>query len=500
MPEIEHPTEELLSALFEEQLPAAEVEHLLAHLDSCRICEQRMGLIEPAFARYQRCRELVAPQLPKAPQAWGDIVAAMQKAERARRTVPMPGRKRGILRPSWIGALAAAILVGAILFWPQSSSELRAETLLLKARSASPRRSPNSRLTVRTPRSTFLRPAVLSDTTPQIQEMDAIRVRFAAAHYDWSDPLSAGAYANWRAKIRHHTVEVSEEHGQSTIRTTGDEGGIAEASLTLHARDLSPVSARFVFSPQDWVEIAAAPDALAELGPLASAPGDSVVTRPESTVERSVAERELMTRLAIDRLGSGAGEPIDVDVEPDGRIVVTPYRLGELRESQLRASLQGVERVTVRSPELSERQEESPASLAGADPAIDASNAIASRAHLLSQLAERFPPETEAELSPSSRKDLREMRVRYARALEGDIDTLARVLAQSRPLRLSVSGVPDRGSVPKALLESAVAVNRTVASLYAEKAGEGSSAWRQLGEELARLQFLAHQYSQEVQR
>src|ERR1035441_9482814 len=62
MPEIEHPTEELLLALFEEQLPAAEVEHLLAHLDSCEICEQRVSLIEPAFARYQRCRELIAPR------------------------------------------------------------------------------------------------------------------------------------------------------------------------------------------------------------------------------------------------------------------------------------------------------------------------------------------------------------------------------------------------------------------------------------------------------
>jgi hypothetical protein len=38
-----------------------------------------------------------------------------------------------------------------------------------------------------------------------------------------------------------------------------------------------------------------------------------------------------------------------------------------------------------------------------------------------------------------------------------------------------------------------------VTSLYAEKAGEGS-AWPRLGEELARLRYLAHQYSQEVQR
>lgn len=499
MPEIEHPTEELLLALFEEQLPAAEVEHLLAHLDSCQICEQRVSLIEPAFARYQRCRELIAPRLPKPPQPWGDIVAEMQKVERARRTVPMPGRKRGTVRPAWMGALAAAVLVGAILFWPHGSSELRADTLLLKARSASPRRSPNSRLRVRTPRFTFLRPAVLSDATSEVPEMDAIRAQFAAAHYDWSDPLSAGAYANWRAKIAHRTVEVSEDRGQSTIRTVADGGGIAEASLTLDASDLSPVSARFVFSPQDWVEIAKAPDASVEVRPLASAPADAPVTQPASSVEPSVAERELMTRLAIDRLGAGAGEPIDVDVEPDGRIVVTPYRLGELRESQLRANLQGVERVTVRSPEASERQEEAPASLAGADPAIDASNAIASRAHLLSQLAERFPPVTEAELSPAARKDLREMRVRHARALEGDIDTLARVLAQNRPLRLSASELPDGDPVPKALLESAVAVNRMVTSLYAEKAGEGS-AWPRLGEELARLRYLAHHYSQEVQR
>ncbi len=498
MPEIEHPTEELLSALFEEQLPAAEIERLLAHLDSCPICERRTGLMDPAFARYQRCRELIAPRLPGPPRPWGDIVAEMQEVERARRTAPRHGRTRGAMR-RWMGALAAAVLVGAILFWPQRSSELRADTLLLKARSATPPRSANSRLTVRTPRSTFVRPAVLSDTTSEVREMAAIRARFVAAQYDWSDPLSAGAYANWRARIRHHTAKVSEDHGQSTIRTIADQGPIAEASLTLDARDLSPASARFVFSPQDWVEIAAAPDAPAELGPLASAPGGAAAARPESASEPSVAERELMTRLAIDRLGADAGEPIDVNVEPDGRIVVTPYRLGEARESQLRAGLQGIERVTVRSPEASERQAESPASLAGADPAIDASNAIASRAHLLDQLAERFPPETEAGLSPASRKDLREMRVRHARALEGDLDALARVLAQTLPLPSSVSGPPEGDPVPQALLESAVTVNRMVAGLYAEKAADGS-AWRHLGEELARLRFLAHRYSQEVQR
>jgi len=95
-----------------------------------------------------------------------------------------------------------------------------------------------------------------------------------------------------------------------------------------------------------------------------------------------------MTRLAIDRLGAGAGNPLTSmwsrmphcrNALPVGRTAGEPAR----------ANLQGVERVTVRSPEASERQEEAPASLAGADPAIDASNAIASRAHLLSQLAER---------------------------------------------------------------------------------------------------------------
>lgn len=498
MPEIEHPTEELLSALFEEQLPAAEVEHLLAHLDSCRICEQRVGLIEPALARYQRCRELVAPRLPKPPRAWGDITAKMQQVERARRTVPTLGRKRGTA-PRWIGALAAAVLIGAILFWPQPSTELRADTLLLKATGKTPRRSANSRLTVRTPRATFLRPAVLFGPASEAEEMDAIRARFAAAHYDWSDPLSARAYANWRAETAHRTVEVSERDGRSTIRTVANEGAITEASLTLDATNLSPVNARIVFSVQDWVEIAAAPDARAELRPLAAAPRDEVAIGPEPAMERSIPEREILTRLAVDRLGAGAGEPIDVTVEPDGRIVVTPYRLGRQREIQLRASLRGIERVSVRSPEASERQEEFPASLAGADLASDASNAIASRAHLLSQLAERFPAETEAGLTPASRKDLRDMTARHARALEGDIDTLARALAQTQPLKLSMSELPGGGPVPKALLESAVTVNRMVASLYAEKPGD-ASAWQRLGEELSRLRDLARRYSQEVER
>jgi len=167
MPEIEHPTEELLLALFEEQLPAAEVEHLLAHLDSCEICEQRVSLIEPAFARYQRCRELIAPRLPKPPQPWETLWRKCRRwsARGGRCPCPEENAARCAL-PGWRSRRRSSS--GAILFWPHGSSELRADTLLLKARSASPRRSPNSRLRVRTPRFTFLRPAVLSDATSEV--------------------------------------------------------------------------------------------------------------------------------------------------------------------------------------------------------------------------------------------------------------------------------------------------------------------------------------------
>jgi hypothetical protein len=329
--------------------------------------------------------------------------------------------------------------------------------------------------------------------------MEAVHARFSAAGYDWGDPLSAAAYSGWREHIAHRTVELLEDPRRSTIRTTVSDGALQEASLTLDASDLSPVSARFVFSPQNWVEITKAADAPPETAPTAAASGEVPSTHTAPVVERSVAEREILTRLAIDRLGAGAGEPIDVAVEPDGGIVVTPYRLGERRERELRASLQEVERVTVRSPEAAERQDEPPTSLAGAEPAIDASNAIASRAHLLSQLAERFPAETLTGLSEVSRKGLREMQARHARALEADIATLARVLAQSRPSRPPAPGSADSGAVPKALLESAVAVNRMVTSLYTEKVGDGPARQR-LGTELSRLQQLAHRYAQEVRQ
>jgi hypothetical protein len=504
MPEVEHPTEELLSALFEDGLAPAEAEHLLAHLDACSICRQRIDLIEPALARYQRCRELIAPHLPQPPEPWQDMASAMDRVERARRTATIARTKRAVVRPAWVGAAAAAILVGAILFWPQSNAELRADTLLLKARSAPSRRSPLAQVRIRTANASFVRPAVLRSATAEESDMESIGLLFAAAGYDWGDPLSAAAYSAWRGRVAHRT-QVSESGGQSTIRTVASGGALREVSLTLDAADLSPVTARFLFAPQNWVEIGPAPDAPADAVPVAPAGVAAPEAAPSPTVgrsvaERNVAEREILTWLAIDQLGAGAGEPIGVDVEADGRIVVTPYRLGERRESQLRAGLQGVERVTVISPQPAERQEDPPASTAGADPAIDASNSIASRAHLLSRLAERFPPETEAGLSAASRDRLRGMRARHARALEDEIDTLAKVLAQSRPLRLSPSEIPPDEAVPRALVDSAVAVNRMVTNLYLDKsAGEGA-AWQRLGQELSRLKRLASRYAEEVRQ
>lgn len=509
MPALKHPNEAMLAAVLNQPMPPVEVERILEHLDHCRSCDRRQQELEPAISEYRRFRQRMAPQLPRPPLPWADIWVEMDRIDRnpleqinrASRVKQMPNRR--IMRPGWLSAIAAGILLAGLALWPHGDSLMRAETLLRKATLATSHSSARTRshLRVKTRTASFIRPAVLVRGT-QTDQMEAVRTRFEAAHYDWTDPLNPAALGSWRNSLANKSDKVTKtdrEPAEYTLETSTDEGSLRDAALTFEAKDLQPVSGRFQFADAEWVEIAAVPDAPelpAAPGPAPApattvapeAPSAPPIEVPRMLSEIELAEREVEVRAAIDRMAPGAGEPIGIETE-SGKVVVTIYNLAPQQEGQLRASLQGMEGVVIRSPD-SNASPAGQTAVAAPFPAIDTSEAIVSRAHVLDQLARRFPPDLEARLSETSRATLQVLRSRQISAVRQDVETLVGQLSSTRPL--SVGTEPSVPDVSASLTQTATAVQRLVTSIYAGGAGQvdPASVWPQLAAELSRLRLL----------
>ena len=138
---------------------------------------------------------------------------------------------------------------------------MRAETLLSRAATSGGQITRPSHLRIRTRTVSFVRPAAIRGELSEDKEEAAIREHFAAAHYDWQEPLSVQSYSNWRHSLTQKTSKVSPVRDERTgqpeqrIETTTIGGELQSASLSLDA-SLAPVSGLFRFADQEWVEIA----------------------------------------------------------------------------------------------------------------------------------------------------------------------------------------------------------------------------------------------------
>src|SRR5262249_37648957 len=149
--------------------------------------------------QYRRFVELVDSHLPAPPRAWADLSIEMERLD---------GAKTYRVRPIWMSAVAAAVLL-AVLILPHPGSVARAETLLTRAKAAADRipSRKRSRLRVGTRHASFERPAVGADV---VAGNEPLRAQFLAARYDWNDPLSAAAFRGWREQLRQRSDHVSE--------------------------------------------------------------------------------------------------------------------------------------------------------------------------------------------------------------------------------------------------------------------------------------------------
>ncbi len=520
MQELSHPGDEQLASFLDPELGPEELERLAVHLDICSVCEARLEKMEPAFSQYRRClgevhARVARPNLdPRTRDPWAkELWTKMERLEAsrsARRTVTM--------RFAWLsGAAAAAIVLAFLLPWGRQS-EIRADTLLARAATSAVHSARPSHLRIRTRTASFVRPAALRGAASSGREEAVIEERFVAAHYDWQEPLSVQSYSDWRRRLKQKTSNVLPDRDERTgqpeqrIETTTIGGELQEASLSLDA-SLAPVSGLFRFADQEWVEITIAPEPVPSRPSTVLAGTPVANPQPETTSSAAgaavssepVAMRELSVRLAIDALNPGASNPIEVSVEPTGGIVVTTYGLGSELEKQLRAGLEPIQSVTLRSAESSKQQEvprpDTQAPLDQADRILRASQDASYEAHFLAVIASRFQSNAEASLTPASRIQLRDLRRKHSDRMVRDLTELKGELEKERsgfrPMPLDLTGAQVQR-----MAQSATVVDRLITMLFGGKIAGGSQieSWRELETQFGTLQSLAGAYSGELDR
>ncbi len=468
-----HPSEEALVAVIREGMKADEAERILLHLDSCSACELRLEAIEPLLRRYREMRAASFPKLP----SWRGLEDAMDQID-ARKS---PSRVR---RPAWAGVIAAGAAICGFLLWPTSrQAELRAGTLLREAQRTEVV-GLKRRLRVKTPAGSFVRPAILNGKVAA----DTVATRFTSAHYDWSDPLGPASYVKWQDTLKSKKVKVTEKDGEARIQTDTQEGELVEASFTIAENNMRVIAGRFEFSDRLWVEIASIPDIEEPREPAVSA------TPPASASSarfiHTLPERELYVWTAIDRMNLGAGAPISVDPGPGDRIFITAYQLDESQERELRARLSNIEGVTLERSDGTEPT----VSAKAVDSAIEISESIVSRAHVLDRLANRFPASTVAALTLPDRRTLWELRTRGATLLNKDIEALGNKLA--KVLTLSEPAVSFAPPSTQAMVESATAVDRLVTAMFT--ALNPDAERNRLPEEFSKLRQRSLEYSRSL--
>jgi len=488
--QLAHPSDAQLASFVDPAIGVEALEALVTHLDNCPLCEGRLEKIEPAFSQYRLCLEAVHSRISRPSGCERELWAKMERLESGRAP-----QRRVAWRLAWTGGIAAALIAFAVLVLPgERGSELRAETLLARVAVATKQTTANRRLLIRTRTVSFMR---LSERHPDAAEEKAVRAHFVAAHYDWLDPLGPQSYSDWRHSLKHKTSKVFATRNalsgqpEQCIETTTGDGALVDVSLTVDAH-LLPVKGSFRFADQEWIEITTVPDP----DPIAVSPVLPGKV-PAGAPTPSLAERELAVRLAIDALQIGAGEPIEVTVEPTRSILVTTYHLTDAQRNELQMHLDRIGGVTLRAADgiAGETEAVSPRLVDRSDRILHSSQDLAYEAHLLAELANRFDAAADA-LSASSRKKLWALRMKHAIEMNRDLATLRRELEWEPPS--DPSGQPQ----VQRMANCASTVDRLISELYSgsDVDSDPAAMRRQLQSEFALLHNLAGAYFRYLER
>ena len=457
---LRHPSDDQLLHFADGELPPPQAGEIRNHLTACWQCRTELEEIERMIGECVRYRKTVLETcLPPPPAPWFDIYRHLDSIDESQRLHQRAGRVLEWLRAAlhhprrWVPATVILLLIAmAVQQFRQAPSVKAAEMLHKAIAAADSKPHMPRRIQIRTHSQRLTRlignTRALVKTNPDADSLAGLESMFRAAHYSWEDPLSAKSYSEWRDQLPDKHDEVTSEGDRYRLRTTTDSGELMEATLKLTSRELRAVEGTLQFRNRQWVEISELPP---EPAPAASAP-ETVETAPTLPPQASTLKpapevttgEELQVLAALHRLGADLGDPVEV-TRSAGQILVTGTGIAPGRQREIRDELRAMPRVTVRfsepsaealapegrspgvisvSPTNSRLQTELEKQLGGraafeqfADDVFEMTDAFMSRAHALHRLAERFPTDLEAQMTPPQRQLLKRLRREHAEAL-----------------------------------------------------------------------------------
>ena len=470
-----HPGEEQLLRFADGELRPREAADVRAHLEACWGCRTELEGLQRTIGDYVRYHE--SGPVPQPPRPWADIRVRMERLDQPRAMAPRRAPNR------WLAA-AAMVLLACLAVWrferPPAVSAAELLRRSVAAEVSAPR--PHRQIRVRMRSRSFTRPAL--ETAASETDAAPVEALFAAARFNWEDPLSTRSYAAWHDSLPEKADAVESpggpEAGTVRIRTTTTQNALAEATITLRSQDLSPVSETFQFRGNEWIEISeipGQPEAPSPATPAIAqepAPEAAPAARAEALETGAGPTRELQVIAALHRIGADLGEPIEL-TRSGRQLLVTGTGMEPDRQQQVRSSLAGLPNVAVRfdnpTPVEAEAgtgraalsitaarvplQAEIEKAVGGrvafekfANRALDLSESAMERAHALRNLAERFPASAEAQLDPRDRSLLATLRREHAQQLAA---TAAEIQASLQPVLVSLgASYPQTGSAPAA--------------------------------------------------
>src|SRR5271157_4374913 len=327
-----HPDDGLLLRYIDGELPGRKARQIQRHLEACWKCRTEIEELQATVADCVHYRKNVLEQhLPEPPQPWADLSREFDRIDASFAAEPFwkhaaAGFGNLLPRPQalrWSMAAAAALaVVFAIVYQLRETPSVQAAALLKRAVAvAAQHPQPVHRIRFRTRNL----PVVLAAAGAALPP--ALTARFATAHYDSADPLSAQAFQAWRDSQAVKTDEISTVAGPQAsdgecyrIRTLAPTGDLAAATLTLRGQDLHPVEGMLEFRDRGWIEFTeiTEPPAVRDGAAVArnvevpvrpSVPSGTAAFAPKASA--SISD-ELQVLSALHKIGADLGDPIEV--------------------------------------------------------------------------------------------------------------------------------------------------------------------------------------------
>jgi hypothetical protein len=372
-----HLSEEELLRYADGEIPE-EQSWISRHLLSCWDCRARLSDLETAIKAIVQFRNNdFLPAIPNPPRPWanlGDHLRALEVQRRASWSRIFSVIFSSFHRHRAASAAGFVLVCALVALWLVHPPPVSASAVLAKALAAESRASLSStgkvvhqrfrlRKTAKSDRhetllefgiwrgTNMFRITASSTGAAALKDLEGV---YETNGLNWRDPLSATAYAGWRANLREaHDTVAQTDPGETTVRTFAKLPGlsiasIASAEITLRKPDYHVIHERLSTADDDYDITETHFDAVpAEAFPLMSrkiTPGRATAgaeTRgdepPKPGVTLTDDQIEMAIRHALHHLGADLGDPITVGRGPEGEVIlevldVKPNRLAEIED------------------------------------------------------------------------------------------------------------------------------------------------------------------------